>query len=186
MNKILVADLMVPLSEYATVPEGSTLFDAVMALEKAQEEFDHTRYRHRGVLVLDKNKRVVGKLSHLDVLCALEPMEKEADEIDALGPFGFSESFIHKLRKQKHLKGTPLKEICSKANKLKVEDFMHVSTDVESIERTATMELAINQLVSGKHLSLLVTNGQEVVGILRLADVFAAVFHMMKECEISI
>ena len=55
-NHHLVKDLMVPLSEYATVTEGSTLFEAVMALEKAQEEFDsnHSKYHHRAVLVLDK------------------------------------------------------------------------------------------------------------------------------------
>ena len=49
MKNCLVKDLMVPLSEYATVPMGSTLFEAVLALEKSQEEFDHTKYRHRGV-----------------------------------------------------------------------------------------------------------------------------------------
>jgi hypothetical protein len=42
VREFCVKELMVPLSEYATVPEGSTLFDAVLALEKAQEEFDHT------------------------------------------------------------------------------------------------------------------------------------------------
>ena len=35
MKNYLVKDLMVPLSEYATVPTGSTLFEAVLALEKA-------------------------------------------------------------------------------------------------------------------------------------------------------
>ena len=59
MSDFLVKELMVPLSEYAAVLEGSTLFDAVLALEKAQEEFDHTKYKHRGVLILDKNKRVI-------------------------------------------------------------------------------------------------------------------------------
>lgn len=72
MSDYLVKELMVPLSEYATVPEGSTLFDAVLALEKAQEEFDHTKYRHRDVLILDKDKRVIGKLGQMDVLRALE------------------------------------------------------------------------------------------------------------------
>jgi hypothetical protein len=33
-------DLMVPLDEYATVPEGATLWEAIMALEKAQEAVD--------------------------------------------------------------------------------------------------------------------------------------------------
>ena len=56
MKNYLVKDLMVPLSEYATVPMGSTLFEAVLALEKAQEEFDHTKYKHRGVLILDPKK----------------------------------------------------------------------------------------------------------------------------------
>jgi hypothetical protein len=81
---------MVPLSEYATVPEGSTLFDAVLALEKAQEEFDHTKYKHRGVLILDKDKRVIGKLSQLDVLRALEPKDETTGEVAELHQFGFS------------------------------------------------------------------------------------------------
>ena len=46
---------MVPISEYATVPEGATLLETLLALEKAQEEFQQTRYSHRAVLILDKN-----------------------------------------------------------------------------------------------------------------------------------
>jgi hypothetical protein len=38
-------------------------------------------------------------------------------------------------------------------------------------------------LTAGANLSLLVTRGAEIVGILRLADVFAAVYHSMKESE---
>ena len=58
MENFTVKDLMVPLTEYATVLEGSTLFEAVAALEKAQEEFDHTKYRHRGVLIMNKKGKV--------------------------------------------------------------------------------------------------------------------------------
>jgi hypothetical protein len=54
VKNYLVKDLMVPLSEYATVPMGSTLFEAVLALEKAQEEFDRTKYKHRGVLIMKR------------------------------------------------------------------------------------------------------------------------------------
>jgi hypothetical protein len=115
-----VKELMVPLSEYATVPEGSTLFDAVLALEKAQEEFDHTKYKHRGVLILDKKNRVIGKLGQLDVLRALEPKDEDPGEIKELSQFGFSSNFVHKLRKQRRMKATPLKDLCGKASKLKV------------------------------------------------------------------
>lgn len=35
VKTIIVKDLMVPLEEYATVHEGATLYEAVLALEKA-------------------------------------------------------------------------------------------------------------------------------------------------------
>jgi CBS-domain-containing membrane protein len=176
---------MVPLSEYATVPKGSTLFEAVLALEKAQEEFDHTKYKHRGVLILDKKKRVIGKLGQLDVLRALEPKEEDPGEIYDLRQFGFSSNFVHKLRKQRQMKARPLKDLCSKASKLKVEEFMQAPSEGEFIEQEASLEMAVMQLVLGHHLSLLVTRGKEIIGVLRMTDAFAAVFHTMKECELE-
>jgi len=53
MKTIPIKDLMVPLEEYATVSEEATLFEAVAALEKAQERLDRDKYLylHRAVLV---------------------------------------------------------------------------------------------------------------------------------------
>jgi len=184
VSEYCVKELMVPLSEYATVPKGSTLFEAVLALEKAQEEFDHTKYKHRGILILDKKKRVIGKLGQLDVLRALEPKEDDPGEIYDLKQFGFSSRFVHKLRKQRRLKATPLKDLCSKASRLKVEEFMQTPSEGEIIEQEASLEMAVMQLVTGHHISLLVTRGKKIIGVLRLTDAFAAVFHTMKECEI--
>ena len=184
MSEFCVKELMVPLSEYATVPKGSTLFEAVLALEKAQEEFDRTKYKHRGVLILDKQKRVIGKLGQLDVLRALEPKEEDPGESYNLEQFGFSSRFVHKLRKQRRLKAAPLKDLCSKASKLKVEDFMQTPSEGEIIEQEASLEMAVMQLVTGHHISLLVTRDKQIIGILRLTDAFAAVFHTMKECEL--
>jgi len=184
VSDFLVKELMVPLSEYATVPEGSSLFDAALALEKAQEEFDHTKYRHRGVLILDKGKRVIGKLGQLDVLRALEPKNDELSDVNELSQYGFSSNFIRNVRTQERLKASPLKDICSKAAKLKVEDFMQAPSEGEFIDQEASLEIAVLQLVMGHHLALLVTRMKKIVGILRLTDVFAAVFHTMKECEI--
>ena len=184
MSDYRVKELMVPLSEYATVPEGSTLFDAVLALEKAQEEFDHTKYKHRGVLILDENKRVIGKLGQLDVLRALEPKDQDSGEFKDLSQFGFSSNFVHKLRKQRRMSTAPLKDLCRNASKFRVEDFMQAPSEGEFIEEEASLEMAVMQLVTGRHISLLVTRKTEIIGILRLTDAFAAVFHTMKECEI--
>ena len=184
MENFLVRDLMVPLSEYATVPVGSTLFEAVLALEKAQEEFDHTKYKHRGILILDKDKKVIGKLSHLHALRALEPMDKEIRGMNELRQFGFSSKFVRHERIRKRQKPASLESICKKAATLKVEDFMHATGEDEFIDHAATLDFAIHQLVQEKLLSLMVTKDGNTIGILRLADVFAAVYHVMKECAI--
>lgn len=184
MENYRVKDLMVPLSEYATVPVGSTLFEAVHALEKAQEEFDHTKYKHRGILILDADKRVIGKLSHLHALRALEPAAKDTGDLLKLAQFGFSPNFIRAQRKIQRRQAAPLADLCRKAADLKVEDFMHIAVEDEFIDHEATLDMAIHQLVNEKLLSLLVTRNGDTIGILRLADVFAAVYHTLKDCNI--
>jgi len=118
------------------------------------------------------------------VLRALEPKEEDANEINELSQFGFSSHFVHKLRTQRRMTAAPLKDLCSQASRLKVEDFMQTPSEGEFIEQDASLEMAVMQLVTGHHISLLVTRNQEIIGILRMTDVFAAVFHTMKECEL--
>jgi len=178
-----VKDLMVPLLEYATVSEGATLYDAVMALEKAQEEFDHNKYQHRAVLILDKKNHVIGKISQLDVLRAIEPRDEHINEIDDIARFGFSDRFIHKIQEKYRLTGSFMKSSLDTAKKIKVKDCMQSPSEGEYVEENTSLDTAIHQLVMGTHLSLLVTKGNEIVGILRLSDVFAAVFHAMKQSE---
>jgi CBS domain-containing protein len=173
---------MVPISEYAAVPLGSSLYDAVLALEKAQDQFDKKRYRHRAVLILDKKGNVKGKLSQLDVLRALEPKDENVEGIDELTRFHFSRKFVQGLRKERRLQSEPLKDLCGKASKLRVEDFMQAPNEGEYVDQDASLDIAVHQLVLGNHLSLLVTHAGKIVGILRLTDAFAAVLHGMKEC----
>jgi len=178
-----IKDLMVPVSEYATVSKDGTLFDAVTALEKAQAEFDSTRYRHRAILVMGETGKVVGKMSQLDVLRALEPKYKEMlGENQTHHRIGFTKTFMKSVLNQYKMWGTPLSDLCRKAGESRIAAFMNTPTEGEYIDESATLDEAIHQLVMGNYQSLLVTLGQEIIGILRLTDVFAAVFHAMKEC----
>lgn len=181
MKKFIVKDLMVPLSEYATVHPGATLFEAVLALEKAQEEFDHTKYRHRAILVMDEKNQVVGKLSQLDVIRALEPQSDESDELKSLEQFGFSRKFVWNLRKQQRLQAAPIANIAQAAGAIKVEALMQAPTEGEYVDENTSSDIAAHQLVLGSHSALLVTRKKCIVGVLRLTDVFAAVFHTMKQ-----
>ena len=184
MKEYIVKDLMVPLSEYATVSEDATLYEAVLSLETAQENFEdkHTRYRHRAILVLDKDENVVGKISQMDVLRALEPKYQDMLQGKAAQRFGFTKQFMKSMVEDYQLFANPLEDICRKAGEQNVQQFMYRPTEGEYVSETASLDIAIHQLIMGHHQSLLVTRDKKIVGVLRLTDVFAAVFHKMKEC----
>ncbi len=184
MKSYSVNDLMVPLSEYATVPEDATLYEAVLSLEEAQEKFEdkHTRYRHRAILILDKDDKVVGRLGQLDVLRALEPKYRNMIQGEGTHRFGFTKQFMKSMLEDYHLFANPLDDICRKAGEQSVKKFMTTSTEGEYVSEDASLDVAIHQFIMGHHQSLLVIRDEKIVGILRLTDVFAAVFHQMKEC----
>ena len=83
---------------------------------------------------------------------------------------------------QYHLFAEPLADICRKAGEKDVKQFMYTPSEGEYVTENASLSEAVHQLIMGHHQSLLVTGGKKIVGILRLTDVFAAVFHEMKGC----
>ena len=186
MKSNTVSDLMIPLSEYATVSEEATLYEAIQALEKAQEDFDQTRYRHRAILVFDKNGKIIGKISQLDALKALEPKYMELMTDGTTRHLGFSTKYIEGMLEQFSLWAGPLTDICGKGANRRVRDIVYAPGPTEYVEENASLDVAIHQMIVGNHQSLLVQNDKgDIVGILRLTDVFAAVFHTLKECKLD-
>jgi CBS domain-containing protein len=183
MNDYTVKELMIPLSEYATVTVGATLYEAVLALEKAQLDFDLTRYRHRAILILDEKGNVVGKMSQLDVLHALEPKYNEMLEQGQFQQrYGLTKKHMKSIMAQYDLWDTDISSICRKSGEQPVTKFMHTLDEGEYVDENVTMVEAIHQLVMCHSQSLMVTRDNKIIGILRLTDVFASIFHTMKEC----
>jgi CBS domain-containing protein len=180
----LVKDLMVPISEYATVVVGTSLIDAVRTLEQAQEAYTMSKYQHRAVLVLDESGRVVGKISQLRALKAIQPDFKSNAEIEQLKEFNFSNNYIAQLRDLYSSHGKIMsKHSLREASTKKVEEFMQTPSPGEYVSENCSLDTAIHRLVAGTHLSLLVTRNEKIVGVLRISDVFAAVFHKMTALE---
>jgi CBS-domain-containing membrane protein len=178
-----VKDLMVPLAEYATVNEDANLYAAVLALEEAQKKFRQDAYKHRAILVLSKNGQVLGKLSQLDVIKGLEAGYKKMGDFKGISHTGFSTEFIKSMVDKYDLWQKPLEDICRRAPHIKVRDVMYTPTEGEYVPQEAALDQAIHQLVVGHHQSLLVTkDSREIVGILRLTDVFQEVCGMIKAC----
>ena len=189
MKSYRVKNLMVPLSEYATVSETASLIEAVKALREAQAAFGQSRYKHRAILVFDGNERFVGKVSQHDVIEALEPNYKEMkSSVDhgSMHRLGFSDDFVKSTKEQYHLWEKALENLCEKAIHLKIKDIMYAPGKGEFVNESETMDEAIHRLIIGRHHSLLVTaehDAREIVGVLRLVDVFEFVSDAMHECK---
>ncbi len=188
MKEILVEQIMVPLEEYASIHRDANLFEAVLALEKAQMEYRRpdTLYPHRAILVYDDDGKIVGKLSQLDIIRALEPKYRKAtsDKDGRIVASGFSQDFLHAMVQQFALWDKPLSDICKKATRMKARDCMYIPEEGEYVQADATLALAMHQLVMGHHQSLLVTRGRDIVGVLRLTDVFTQILESMKACNL--
>ena len=183
MKTVIVKELMVPIEEYATVPQQANLYETVLALEKAQMSYDPSKHKHRSILVLDSDQNVVGKLDMLDILMALEPKYGELEAEGVLSHSGYSPEFIKSMLKDNVLWNEPLQFICSRAFEVNVSDFMEAPETGVYIEENATLDEAIHQLVVCRYQSLLVTRGKKVVGILRLSDAFSKICDTIKTCE---
>ena len=182
MRTITVRDLTVPLEAYATVPREATLREAILALEKAQMTLAPSRHLHRAILVLDESGKVVSKITMKNILIALEPNYGKVEGTGVLARSGYSPDLIEDMLEDNVLWAQPLQFFCERATNLKVSDFIQAPLEDEYIDENATLGEATHQLVMGPYHSLLVTSGDEVVGILRLSDVFARICDEIKTC----
>jgi len=188
METSTLQELMIPLDDYATVPEDASILEAVNALEEAQRSFHPERYRHMAILVLDKDERVVGKLSQHDIIQALEPQYRviKGRQSSASEHFGFSPAFVEDVALQFTEWDRPLQNLYKKALEQKVQTFMYRPTDGDYIEVSATINETIHRLIVGNHQSLLVTDGSAgIVGIVRLTDVFELIHLRLKTLHLA-
>ncbi len=178
-----VSQLMVPLSDYATVGGEDTLGHAIQALKDAQTDARFV-HKHRAVLVYDDNCHVIGKLGIREILKALEPKYLQFAHPDhedhvQLSRFGFNTDFLNSLVDRLGLWTDSMDDLIGRAVSQKVSDIMYKPSNGEFVHQDAPVSEAVHQFILGCHQSLLVLDGTKVVGILRLADLFDLV------CELS-
>ena len=183
MKTKTVKDIMTPLSEYGTISAEATLYEAALALVKAQDEFDQGRGLHRLLLIVDEAGGIAGKLSQLDVLRALEPKGQQIEDSKSLSRFGVSRNYLKPMLRQCRFWEKPLMDLCQEASLLKVKRLLHAPAEGEYVDEDASLADAIHQLDMGHYQSLLVTRGKKIVGILRQRDMFKQVVETLSVCE---
>ena len=183
MKSIKVSDIMIPLSEYATVSEEATMHEAVEALERAQNRFRQNRYGHQTVLVTDRLGFIVGRLSQLDLILALEKGYRQRGLADPSGRRAFGLSYIPTEIDRLKLWQKPLSELCRQGREVRIQKIMQTPQRGEYIGSDATLDEAIHRLAVGRYRSLLVTQWGKITGILRLCDVFERIHLALKNCQ---
>ncbi len=184
MDSMKVRDLMIPVKEYVTIDENATLFEAVTHLEDAHMQFEAKRVPHTTLLVRNKSGKIIGILSEMDVLRSLEPRYNQIDDLKNVSGFGLSAEFMRSMMTKYDLWKAPLDDLCRKAADHNVKDLISAPADADFVEADASLNQAAHQLIVGCRQMLLVTSGQEIIGVIRLSEIFNEIVEKLKACKI--
>lgn len=176
----LVKDYTVPVDKFPRLSDSATFAEAVLALDKAQEEFASGKREQRIMLVFDNANKIVGKLSPLDVVRGLEPDFDKLVDAQA-SSFVSSGYVIDSMKNQALLWSTPLDDLCSTAKNITVKDFIRKPAPSQVIEAGETLNIAFHRFVLFRHDSLFVMDGQKLVGLLRFSDVYREIARRIKD-----
>jgi len=183
MKTQTIKELMVPLSDYATVSKDATLKEALRALESEKRQYEDGPYRHRSLLVIDDDRHAVGRVSQIDIMRALEPGYNEVGEAAWIARSRLSKRMLATIREQFQLWDKPVESMCKTMDRVRVADIMQVPSEGEFVHEEDTMNIAMHRIVMGSHHSLLVTRGSEIVGIVRSTDMFNALYDRIQCAE---
>lgn len=175
MYRKLVKELMIPVGQYPTVHKDSTMYDALVALNKANENLPDNQQNFRAVLVNDEYGKIVGKIGYISFLKALEPKYQKFFDTEKLSRLTLNESFIDSMIEGYNLWMEDPLDLCSIASSTKCSEIM---IPVEQrIEENDTISQAIHKIIMWQTLSILVSRGEEIVGIIRLSDIYDSIEH---------
>lgn len=187
MDCVRVRDIMIPLDQYSTVSADSNLHETVLALKLAQWKFGQHHDTPKTILVLDKEGRIAGQIDYWDLLRAIEPryatmgyprqiIDRECSDCE----------FAGSILKTYGLWREPLQELCAKSAEVMASKIMRPVTAVERIEEQAPIEEAANSMLI-QHLGLmLVTRGDQTVGVLRVTDLADKILNKIQHCRIPL
>jgi len=180
-NTVSVTELMVPVSEYASVREDETLERALHALHDAQRKLPPGRQPHRAILVRNGQGSIVGKIGHFVILDALLPWHKEEFQGPKLKRAWVSEELARQTMDNLALLQEHLPDICRLARTTRVGAL--TLRETITIQHDVSLVAAIRLLVEHQTLSLLVQKDVHIIGVLRLSDVFDHLSRRILECE---
>lgn len=165
-----VDELMIPLSEYAVVSHHSYVRDALKAIKSAQANLKFPGQAARAALVVDDDAKVIGQIEQINFLEALEPKYGMLGDLQPLSRAGLSDEMIQAMIDNLEFWQNDLAEACIRLSKTSVREIMDPLD--KSITRDTPLYEAVHKFVIWQVKRILVSEEDEIIGVLRLTDVF--------------
>lgn len=163
---------MVTASRCDCIHQDVTIREAIPALERGRS--GGNAFTNGVWLVLNDDSLVVGKLSPTDIVMNMDPSYRSQEGPQAIAhtaTAGLSPALLKSLTENSSSWSRSFGQACQNVLNLKVKDCMRPPRNKECVMESDTLEEAIHKLTAGRLQSLLVTSGDNLVGILRLTDV---------------
>ncbi len=171
MDNKIVKDIMVPIEEYAVVHESDTLKEALSAHRQTHQNLAAGHHVHRAVLIKDVKENIIGKLGHHGFLAALDPKFNFLADIKSTAYGSFDLGALQEEMDELGFWEDNLQKIVTRSKEIKVGDVMK-KIHGQRIEADSSLTEAIHLLIKNDVLSLLVENNKQVIGVVRLSDLF--------------
>jgi Mg2+/Co2+ transporter CorC len=184
MENLTVRDLMVPADKFPKISDRASFYEALAALETAQEKYLSGKSGQRILLVENEERKIIGKLSPIDLLRGLETNYNRLDTEKTLISFGLSHVW-KSLQQDYHLWESPFKDLCRKAEEVKVKDFIKGPCEGQSVGMADSMDKCFHLFITNRHDALFVVEEDRIVGLLRFSDVYKEVSGVMNACRLE-
>ena len=166
-------EIMIPLEEYTTIKEESTVREGIEKLKKSFESFTSTskvmETGHRSILVFDRKGDLVGILSILDLIAAIRPAYLSAPKPSMADSLQYSPMFWTGL-------------FTSQAKALMNKKIGDIMSDAPpTIDEEANLMEVADMMFTTRARRLGVTRKGSVVGVVREQEIFFEIARIVLE-----
>lgn len=179
-----VKEAMIPISEFVTVPQNANLYEIFQAIDEDKGTVRGCTHAPLDVVVVNVRGDLVGKVTMLDVIRAMEPhyhrvLTKRSTH-DTV-----THGYLSKVFKEHNLWPELLHSICKTAVDLTAGDIMHTPAPDEYVDEEDSLEVALHRYIVGIRQSLLVRKGKEITGLICFADMFEVIKQATLACGLK-
>jgi ferredoxin len=184
MENTKVRELMRPIEDFPSISGELSLFEAMEALERVQEDYRTGKAPEIILLVRGKSGAVQGKISPMDIVKGLEPNYFQFGKEEHFPFDNIVMDAVEAMRSQVRLWQQPLSELCRKAWAVKIESFIEMPPREQMVDIDDCLPTAFDLFVITRQGSLFVVDGRNVVGIIRFSDIYNKIKEVMRSCPI--